>query len=256
MFILLTTCYHHQQIRIRILHQYPIIEAESHKGIKGINFTRCTLKNCRRLTADVNIKRLGAYYSNKGVSVSEDPKMEGEIEIPIEKRIYKRKNSVCFTKMAANFEMGERNNIGKIIQSQLWVNNQTLINLSVQEIVFHSKNRHHIPVADEFWATILQDQSQFVLVAPKINKKHLEISVGSKFWENMPKIVCFIFNEYTKLSQDDRANFRSLEFWEAVFDETFSQKDAGRSITDFYEIGEQCHLRIFFHLANALILRR
>uniref|UniRef100_A0A915IC96 Uncharacterized protein n=1 Tax=Romanomermis culicivorax TaxID=13658 RepID=A0A915IC96_ROMCU len=74
--------------------------------------------------------------------------------------------------MAAHFEIKEINNITKIIQSQIWVNNQNLIDLLVQKIVYHGKNRYPIPVTDEFRATILQDGSSYVLAMPKINKEN------------------------------------------------------------------------------------
>src|SRR5437867_12254244 len=124
--------------------------------------------------------------------------------------------------MANHFEMPEINNIAAVIRSNIWVGNEKLIGILIRKLIYYNQQGTPITQTTEFWDTILQEPNQ--LTAPTINRQTLQTLVESRLWINQPRLISFIFNEYINLSNQDRINFGSAEYWSAIFDENFEEQ--------------------------------
>jgi len=150
--------------------------------------------------------------------------------------------------MSNHFELPLLRPLADIIRSNVWVNNDRLINLLINSIAPLGRDAIQQTFTAQFWATVIQDGSSQQLDQPTINVDTLNTLVNSRIWRQEPWIGDWTFSQFTRLNlnQTDRNRFGTPEFWNFLMGENYFRAgdNQQRPINDFYNIGEEARIRV------------
>ena len=83
-----------ENIQIKIIHRFLIIEACRIDGVKGVNYSKYRFKTCLKLRNHTDMISLKAFYSGNMVRFGVDKITEDEVEISIDKRMARKKKPI------------------------------------------------------------------------------------------------------------------------------------------------------------------
>lgn len=106
-----------EEINIKIVHIFLIIEAVKWDGVKGLTFSKLQFKLCKKLHRRVDTMKIRAYIDKNFIRLSsENNKLPTETELTIDKRSAKRRERPPPPPTEAEIREGQEN-VNRFLQA-------------------------------------------------------------------------------------------------------------------------------------------